>query len=162
MNAYRANLPLFAVDDNLERPTFDKPGGATHCPACGKGIGSVSGYIRFHDGPHGLVSRCRIRGPHLHQRCEDQYMGRQRLRRQVEHHHEGDGVKKTTSYQLAQAIADKLAIYAYEDIADTWVYSSQEQRDELSRIVNAHLYVAAHQAIVGEMRAAAKARKASK
>lgn len=70
MNAYRANLPLFATDERLELPTFDRPGGSTTCPGCGRALRSF--YVgSFFGGPHriGTFGRCRIRGPHLHQRC---------------------------------------------------------------------------------------------
>lgn len=72
-------------------------------------------------------------------------------------------MKQKTSYQRAHAVADKLASDVFNRIQSSLDRAIGTQGFvEVRMTLRSCLYVAAHKAIVAEMRAAAKARKASK
>lgn len=63
-------------------------------------------------------------------------------------------MKKTNSYQRAQAIADKMT--------DALIYCIDENectRTHRNTVIRSYLYAAAHGAIVGEMRRVARERR---
>lgn len=69
----------------------------------------------------------------------------------------GGSVKPKSSYQRANAVRDHYLDAAVNDIREV-----QGTNVALRDLVRFYLYAAAHRAIVVEMRAAAKARKAAK
>jgi len=72
-------------------------------------------------------------------------------------------MKRPSSYQRAEAIADGLIDGAHRHLTETSLHMLSDEREaEVRKLLRFYLYAAAHRGIVREMAAQAKARRGAR